>query len=139
MIIAKDLNTRETCWKPNGRPQGNKNGKFSKPSKSFQAETVSGLTSTVNGFVSAEENLPFMKKQLDLLYKIMGELKVTPTSTSYAFAQSGTLHKPLTTTVVPNSNSWIIDSRASDHMTKESNFFLSYIPCFGKQKVQAVD
>ena len=37
---------RETCWKLNGRPQqGNKNGKFSKPSKSFQVKTVLGLTS----------------------------------------------------------------------------------------------
>ena len=69
----------------------------------------------------------------------MGELKVTPTSTSYAFAQSGTLHKALTTTSVSNSNSWIIDSRASDHMTKEPNFFLSYIRCSSKQKVQVVD
>ena len=37
---------RETCWKLNGRPQqGNKNGKFSKPSKSFQVKIVLGLTS----------------------------------------------------------------------------------------------
>ena len=131
--------TRKTCWKLNGRPQqGNKNGKFSKPSKSFQAETVSGPASAANT-VSTNENLPFTKEQLDLLNKIIGKTKVTPTSTSCAFAQSSTLHKALTTTSVSNSNSWIIDSRASDQMTKEPNFFLSYIRCSSKQKVQVVD
>ena len=128
--------TRETCWKLHGRPQqGNKNVKLSKPDRSFQVEIVSGLTFVANGSISADENLPFMKEQLDLLYKIMGKAEVTPTSTSCAFAQSSTLHKALTTCIVYNSNSWIIDSGASDQMTKESNFFLLYIPCFGKQKV----
>ena len=69
----------------------------------------------------------------------MGKSKVTPTSSSCAFAQSSTLCKALTTTVVSNFNSWIIDLGASDHMTKESNFFLSYRPCSGKQKVQVAD
>ena len=69
----------------------------------------------------------------------MGKSKVTPTSSSCAFAQSSTLCKALTTTAVSNFNSWIIDLGASDHMTKESNFFLSHRPCSGKQKVQVAD
>ena len=30
---------------------------------------------------------------------------------------------------------WIVDSKASDHLTQESKLFNSYIPCSGKQKV----
>ena len=84
--------------------------------------TTLGTTSIANGLVSGDENLPYMKEQLDISYKIMAKLEVTPTSTSCAFVQSGTHRKALTTTVVSNFNSWIIDSRASDHMTKEPNF-----------------
>ena len=96
----------ETEWKTTTREQ---EWKFSKPSKSFQDETVSSLTATTNEYISADENLSFTKEQLDLLYKIMGKSEVTPTSTSCAFAQSSTLHKALTTTVVSNSNSQIIN------------------------------
>ena len=47
--------TRETYWKRNGRPQqGNKNGKFSKNSKSFQAETILGPTFAANGSLSID-------------------------------------------------------------------------------------
>ncbi|RVW29730.1 Retrovirus-related Pol polyprotein from transposon TNT 1-94 [Vitis vinifera] len=60
----------ETEWKTTTREQ---EWKFSKPSKSFQDETVSSLTATTNEYISAHENLSFTKEQLDLLYKIMGK------------------------------------------------------------------
>ena len=42
--------------------------------------------------------------------------------------------------IVPNSiHSWIIDSRATDHMTNCSKMFSSYSPCVGNKKVKLVD
>lgn len=79
--------TREACWKVNKRPQqGN---------KTSQAETVPSLTSAANRPTSSDENLPFTKEQIDLLYKIMGKLEVTPTSTSCSFAKLDTPVEPL--------------------------------------------
>ncbi|RVW96476.1 Retrovirus-related Pol polyprotein from transposon RE1 [Vitis vinifera] len=37
------------------------------------------------------------------------------------------------------SSPWIIDSRASDHMTNSSKVFSNYIPCPGNQKIKIAD
>lgn len=81
-------------------------------------------------------NMPFTKEQIDLLYNIMGKSEVS--SSSCAFAQSGSHGKAYKICSISNSNPWILDSGASDHMGKESNSFVSYNTCFGK-KVQVAN
>ena len=88
---------------------------------------------------STSNSLPFTKEQLVLLYKIMGKFEISSSSTSYAFAPSGTFKKTISTSSVLHSNTWITDSRAIDHMTKESNVFLSYISCYSNKKVQVAN
>ena len=88
------------------------------------------------GSTSTPNSPPFTKEQLDLLYKIMGKSKVSSSSTSCTFAQSSTFKTTLSTSSILHSNTWIIDSGATNHMTKESNVFLSYIPYSSNQKVQ---
>ena len=69
----------------------------------------------------------------------MGKFEISSSSTSYAFAPSGTFKKTISTSSVLHSNTWITDSRAIDHMTKESNVFLSYISCYSNKKVQVAN
>ena len=38
-----------------------------------------------------------------------------------------------------NSTPWIIDSRASNHMTSFSNMFNTYSPCSGSEKIRITD
>ena len=83
---------------------------------------------------STSNSLPFTKEQLDLLYKIIRKSDVSSSSTSCVFAQLGTFKTTLSTSSVFHSNTWIIDSRTTNHMTKESNVFLSYISCFSNKK-----
>ena len=59
----------------------------------------------------------------------MGKFEVSFSSTSYAFTQSNTFQITFSNSSILNSNTWIIDSRATNHMTKEFNVFLSYISC----------
>ncbi|RVW65069.1 Mediator of RNA polymerase II transcription subunit 25 [Vitis vinifera] len=62
---------------------------------------------------------------LDLLYKITIKNEVTSNPTSYTFVQSEIISMALLSTTILNSSSWIIDSGATDHMTKDSNCFIS--------------
>ena len=64
---------------------------------------------------------------------------ISCSSTSCAFAQSGTFKTALGTSTILHSKTWIIDSGATNHITKESNVFLSYIPCSSNQKVQVAN
>ena len=64
---------------------------------------------------------------------------ISSSSTSCAFAQSGTFKTALGTSTILHSKTWIIDSGATNHITKESNVFLSYIPCSSNQKVQVAN
>ena len=74
--------------------------------------------------------IPFTKEQLEHLYKLIQSPKLS-------FVQKG---NPFVTTffgVVPNSiHSWIIDFRATDHMTSCSKMFSSYSPSVGNKKVK---
>ena len=59
----------------------------------------------------------------------------TPSNT---FAQQGNLLMSLSVHS-RNKTLWIIDSKATNHMTNLSNLFSSYIPCSSCQKVRMVD
>lgn len=41
--------------------------------------------------------------------------------------------------MMTSTSSWIIDSRASDHMTGCHELFVEYIHCSGSIKIRAVD
>ena len=49
----------------------------------------------------------------------MGKSKVSSSSTSCAFAQSSTFKTALSTSTILHSKTWIIDSEATNHMTKD--------------------
>ncbi|XP_073104417.1 uncharacterized protein [Elaeis guineensis] len=55
---------------------------------------------------------------------------------SSLFAHSGTSYKLSHAFTCGTSNSWVIDSGASSHMTGAPNSFISYSPCSGHDKEQ---
>lgn len=61
---------------------------------------------------------------------------MTPSSSTGNEAQVGNF---LFTLHTKTSNPWIIDSRASNHVTCSSNIFFSYTPRLGCQNVKILD
>ncbi|RVW61059.1 hypothetical protein CK203_045850 [Vitis vinifera] len=93
----KPCDTKETCCKLHGKPQGvGRNGGF----KGGQQRGQAHLT-------HAEGKFP----------------------TSYALSASNTLH----------NDSWVIDFRATDHMTCSSQSFITYNPCPSNKKIKIAD
>ena len=82
----------------------------------------------------SSDKSPFSKDQLELLYKILGQSR-SPSNPSSYFAKSGNIDYALHAFENISSKSWIIDSGASNHMTNESNNFLSYSPYSNNGKV----
>lgn len=66
-----------------------------------------------------------------------------PTTASFSFAHSGNVASFLNATstghVAKSDDPWIIDSRASNHMTGSSSLFTSSNLCSGKEKVKIAD
>uniref|UniRef100_A0A2N9I543 Retrovirus-related Pol polyprotein from transposon RE1 n=1 Tax=Fagus sylvatica TaxID=28930 RepID=A0A2N9I543_FAGSY len=121
----KPRHTRETCWKIHGKPA---NWKSSKPGdrsgRAFPTANEAEVTS-------------FTKEQMEHLLTL---LKSNSSSgiPSVSVAQTG--NEPNALSCCLNSSTpWIIDSGASDHMTSSHNFFESYSPCSGIEKVRIAD
>uniref|UniRef100_A0A2N9EE05 Reverse transcriptase Ty1/copia-type domain-containing protein n=1 Tax=Fagus sylvatica TaxID=28930 RepID=A0A2N9EE05_FAGSY len=121
----KPCHTRETCWKIHGKPA---NWKSSKPGdRSGQAFPTA----------NEAEVTSFTKEQMEHLLTL---LKSNSSSgiPSVSVAQTG--NEPNALSCCLNSSApWIIDSGASDHMTSSHNFFESYSPCSGIEKVRIAD
>ena len=85
-----------------------------------------------------DKNL-FTKGQMELLYKMFGKtLNLANTSISSSFfAQTSNTFLALNASC--DSKPWIIDSRASNHMTSEQTFFHSYKSNSNSGKVIVVD
>lgn len=66
---------------------------------------------------------------------MLGQAFEVPSS-SYTATQSGNIYHALM--ISSPSRTWIIDSRAIDHMTNDSTSIHTYFPCSGS-KVKAVD
>ncbi|TYK24463.1 Cysteine-rich RLK (RECEPTOR-like protein kinase) 8 [Cucumis melo var. makuwa] len=56
--------------------------------------------------------------------------ETTPASTSQSIGPTAS---------VDGKNPWILDSRATDHLTGSSEHFISYAPCAGNEKIQIAD
>jgi len=123
VITTNVIGTRETCWKLHGRsPNVKKKGE----SRVLQATSDQEPQSSSNAF-------SFTKEHLDQMYKLLESQ--TP---SCSMAQKGNFPESAHLSVISN-RTWIVDSGATDHMTRESSLFSSYKPCAGNSKIKIAD
>ena len=69
---------------------------------------------------------------LEKLKALLDQMNTVTTISNYV--QHGDISQGLIPFSDSYSDPWIIDSRASNHMTGSSHFFFNYIPSVGKKK-----
>ena len=126
----------------NGRKKsGNGRGSQSGDNRAFQ---------TTNGNYegqSSMEGSPFTKEQLEHLHKFFqspqfrmnSSIPNSSNNLSSSFAQSSTNFSIFSNVKPCKTNMWIIDSRASDHMTSSHFLFSTYTPCVGNKKIKVAN
>ncbi|XP_025980910.1 uncharacterized protein [Glycine max] len=125
--------TKETCWDIHGKPLD---------AKSFRNKETRGNTTyntSQEGEVSSDPS-PFSREQIESLQKLLQQTLLStrkPTSTTKV-AQKGNFSHTLNTSK-GKRRSWIIDSRASDHMTGDITVFDNYSPCHEHSTVRIAD
>ena len=123
MIIARGQATprKQTCWIIHGKPL---------EAKQFKSKEGRGNTAFNHQQAEVNSNSsPFSKEQMEALQKLLQQSMVTAEKGGTAVvAQRGNFLHALNTSK-ERTKSWIIDSRASDHMTGDFTLFSSYSPC----------
>ena len=128
----KPGHTKETCSKIHGKPPNWKK-RLESENRAFQASHEENQGQQVTS-----EAFPFTKEQLKHLHNLFQspQVKVNP---SYSLAKKGNFVTALLSVNSSQINSWIIDSRATDHMTSCSNFFSTYKSCVENKKIKIAD
>jgi len=141
----KYWHTRETCWKIHGKPLNWKNKGVD--DHGFQSQNGQALQTTYfdQGQQPSPETSLFTREQLEILHKLLQSPQFranAPKSSNPSCSFAETVSSVSSAFLSVNSNqidSWIIDSRASDHMTGSFRFFSTYTPCAGNSKIKIAD
>ena len=129
----RSWHAKDTYCKLHGKPSNFKK-KYGDDSRALQTVNNDSQKQQVDF-----ETPAFTKEQLSQLYKLFksSQFSITPTC---SFAQNGNLLTvALSCKTSDPSCSWIIDSRATEHMTSSSQLFSSCSPCAGNKKIKIDD
>ena len=126
--------TRETCWKIHRKPSNWKSNRTQENEPQGYCATNDEPPQSNN----SANKTPFSQEQMELLQKLLTrDPSSTSTIGSSSIAQKGICSKALN--AFSKSNSWIIDSSTSDHMTGDITLFHSYQHCSKSYKIKIVD
>ncbi|XP_073104383.1 uncharacterized protein [Elaeis guineensis] len=155
----KPGHTKTFCWDLHGRPNqprrgsrgrgGRRSGGRTGGQNHVRGPAQANLSEETEGAIrslSTEEYQTFRR----MMEKYESSSNTTPSTLeqsshqdeyldSSLFAHSGTSYKLSHAFTCGTSNSWVIDSGASSHMTGAPNSFISYSPCSGHDKVRIAD
>ncbi|KAH7542645.1 hypothetical protein FEM48_Zijuj02G0096100 [Ziziphus jujuba var. spinosa] len=121
----KSRHTSERCWKLHGKPLSREwvpRREQSKPQG--QANVV-----VQRNTVPPQELYGFNKEEIDRFKYVISNLEKPSGTCSLVYLGESPLFIGLNVSDTIFSNSWIMDSGATGHMTHSSNFFLTYSPC----------
>ncbi|RVW99495.1 Copia protein [Vitis vinifera] len=127
LSVAKDSANKTSSFQPGPgeRPQNNK-----------PEGRIYRSNPKANATINESKSSPFSKEQMDHLLKM---LKSNSLSGIPSVSLAQTDSAPNVFSCCFNSTPWIIDSRASDHMTSFSNLFNTYSPCSSSEKIRITD
>ncbi|KAG6470271.1 hypothetical protein ZIOFF_071336 [Zingiber officinale] len=135
----KPWHTCENCWKLHGkRAYGKKKqGSDNKLGGAHESRALH-MNHSDPKQQSSSESFPFTKEQMEHLQKLFQSQSLGNSNPSCALADLGIV--PIGTLACTKSNDfWILDSGATDHMTSISQYFSSYTPSAGNQKIKIAD
>jgi len=123
----KPYHTKETCWKLHGKPANWK--PKNRREKERPAYTTSVATSPTPkkgiSMILTSDQMQMLQKLLDS--QLTKDPDISTASTSASLVQRGNLKYSLTARSV-NGKGWIIDTGASNHMTRSKLFFEKFQP-----------
>ena len=126
--------TQETCWKIHGKPSNWKSNRTQENEPQDYHATNDEPPQSNN----STNKTPFSQEQMELLQKLLTRDPSSTSTTGSGFiAQKGICSKALN--VFSKSNSWIIASGSSNHMTGDITLFHSYQPCSESYKIKIAD
>ena len=118
------------CWKLHGKPADSQRS-FNDNKSALQVSQPT--PSSPRTQPSTPEQSFFNKDNLKQLFKLWTSHQSSIPSSS--LAQKG-IHMTALKISLDNSNPWILDSGASNHMNGSSYMFHTYYPCLGHEKVK---
>ena len=125
---------KDTCWKLHGKPADWKPNR-----RPNERETRGHAAAAIDTKPTPD---PFTKDQLDVLQKLFAQATNVQTSPNTVGAGNTIYRGEISLTFASYktfSNTWIVDSGASDHMTGNKALLSSYEPCHKPINVRVAD
>ncbi|KAI4334754.1 hypothetical protein L6164_013466 [Bauhinia variegata] len=124
----KPGHSKDVCWDVHGKPADWKPRKGK--SKGYQTSQASSNIDQIH------TPLDFNKEQLSQLIKLLSGLQKTELESTHTASMA---HQGEHAFLANYVNKWVVDSRASDHMTSDSKKFSTYIPSAGNEKINTAN
>ena len=146
MYCKKPRHTKDKCWKLVGKPQwaqtvnknggGNKTGQQTNQRSQGQANLSTGQSHEEERSQGQQE---FNKEDIQRLKTQLGSFEKPSGNCSLAFSGECSNSHAFNVSDKDFSNSWVLDSRATDHMTNSSKVFTFYNPSPSNRKISTAD